>query len=231
MQRTSMSFKSWLGQWRMQKVLEWWFKYWFWLWYGHWSLIHTCSIFGLYPDFKGAEDICVLEIWGFGGCWRFLTGVWDLDLDMVTGLWYTHAQSFDYPDFKGAENISVLKIWGFGGCWRFLTGVWDLDLDLDMVIDFWYTHVWNIGSLSWFWKCKEHQCPLSAYIDIDMVTGILYIDLPSFGSLSWFWKCKEHQCPLRPHLGLCGMLEVPDCGFGSWSWFAYGHWSFVDPCS
>merc|ERR1712081_157978 len=29
---------------------------------------------------------------GFGGRWRFLTGVLhhDIDLDMVTGLWYTH---------------------------------------------------------------------------------------------------------------------------------------------
>ena len=41
-------------------------------------------------DFKGAENINVLYglIWGFGGRWRFLTGVWhpDMDLDMVTGL-------------------------------------------------------------------------------------------------------------------------------------------------
>ena len=44
----------------------------------------------LYLDFEGAKNIHPLyvPIWGFGGCWRFLTGVWhlDLDLDMVTGL-------------------------------------------------------------------------------------------------------------------------------------------------
>ena len=41
-------------------------------------------------DFKGAMIIHVLQvlIWGFGGCWRFLTWVWDHDSDgdIVTGL-------------------------------------------------------------------------------------------------------------------------------------------------
>ena len=27
------------------------------------------------------------------------------------------------------------------------------------------------------------------------------------------------------------MLEVPDWGLSSWSWFEYGHWSMVHPCS
>ena len=48
------------------------------------------QILGLYLDFEGAKIIHVLQvlIWGFGGCWRLLTGVWhlDLNLDMVTGL-------------------------------------------------------------------------------------------------------------------------------------------------
>jgi len=47
-------------------------------------------ISALYLDFKGAKYIHVLKvlIWGFEGCWRFLTWVWhlNLDLDMVTGL-------------------------------------------------------------------------------------------------------------------------------------------------
>ena len=51
-------------------------------------------ISALYLDFEGAKNIHVLEVLirGFGGHWRFLTGVWnpDIDLDMVTGLWYTH---------------------------------------------------------------------------------------------------------------------------------------------
>ena len=48
----------------------------------------------LYLDFEGAKNIHVLSvlIWGFGGCWRILTGVCHLylDLDVVIGLWYNH---------------------------------------------------------------------------------------------------------------------------------------------
>ena len=47
------------------------------------------QILALYLDFEGAKNFHVLSvlIWGFGGGWRFLTGVWhlDLDFDMVTG--------------------------------------------------------------------------------------------------------------------------------------------------
>ena len=56
------------------------------------------KIWGFYLDFEGAKKIHVLEvlIWGFKGCWRLITGVWhlDLDLDMVTG--------------EGAKKIHVL---------------------------------------------------------------------------------------------------------------------------
>ena len=44
----------------------------------------------LYLDLESAKKIHVLQvlIWGFGGCWRFLTGVrhLDLGLDIVSGL-------------------------------------------------------------------------------------------------------------------------------------------------
>ena len=66
-----------------------------------WSLVFDIPMIrslALYLDSKGAKNIHVLYvlIWGFGGCWRFLTGVWhpDIDLDMVTGLWYTHIPNF-----------------------------------------------------------------------------------------------------------------------------------------
>ena len=37
----------------------------------------------LYLDFEGAKNIHVLEVLclGYGGCWRFLTGVYYLDHD------------------------------------------------------------------------------------------------------------------------------------------------------
>ena len=47
-------------------------------------------ILDLCLNFEGAKNIHVhlVLIWGFGGRWRFLIGVWhlDLDLDMVSGL-------------------------------------------------------------------------------------------------------------------------------------------------
>ena len=179
-----------------------------------------------------------------------------------------------YLDFEGAKNIHVLKvlIWGFGGRWRFLTGVWHLYLDLDIVTGLWYTYDPNLGSLSQFWRCKEHPHHLSPDLglwrtlevpDLGFLSlswfgyshwsliqpwykfwlcililkvqrtfmsfkssfraledagcswlgfGILILiriwsmvfDLPlcQILALSWFWRCKEHPCPLSPHLGL-----------------------------
>ena len=56
------------------------------------------QILALYLDFKGAKNVHVLQVLisGFGGRWRFLTGVWhpDIDLDTVTGLWYTPIPKF-----------------------------------------------------------------------------------------------------------------------------------------
>ena len=66
-----------------------------------WSLVFDtpmCQIYALYIDFEGAKIINVLLvlIWGFGGCCRFLTWVWhlDLDFDMVPGLLYTYIPNF-----------------------------------------------------------------------------------------------------------------------------------------
>ena len=51
-------------------------------------------IMAFYLDFEGVKDIHVLSvlIWDFRGYLRFLTR--DFDLDMVTGLWYTHIPNF-----------------------------------------------------------------------------------------------------------------------------------------
>ena len=57
----------------------------------------------------------------------------------------------------------------------------------------------------------------------------LYTPDPNFGSLSWFWRCKEPPCPLSPHAEFWNMLEVPELGSASGSWFGYGHWSLIHP--
>ena len=66
-----------------------------------WSLVFDIPItriLALYLDFEGAKNIHVLKalIWGFVGCWRFLSGVLhpDIDLAMVTGLWFNHIPNF-----------------------------------------------------------------------------------------------------------------------------------------
>ena len=50
-------------------------------------------ILALYLDFEGAKNLPVLKvlIQGFGGCWRFQTEVWHLDLDFY--------RVFDTPIF------------------------------------------------------------------------------------------------------------------------------------
>ena len=35
--------------------------------------------------------------------------------------------------------------------------------NLNMVTGLWYTNIPNFGSLSWFWRCKEHPCPFRSW--------------------------------------------------------------------
>merc|ERR1712082_467885 len=55
-----------------------------------WSLVFDIpmiQILALYLDFESAKNIHVVRvlIWGFGGRWRFLTGILHLDLDWDRG--------------------------------------------------------------------------------------------------------------------------------------------------
>ena len=66
-----------------------------------WLLVFGILIFQIWAldhEFEGLKNIHVLQvlIWGFGERWRFLTGIWhpDIDLDIVTGLWYNHIPNF-----------------------------------------------------------------------------------------------------------------------------------------
>ena len=102
--------------------------------------IPMIQILVLFSDFEGAKNIHVVYVlmWVFGGRWVCLTGVWhlDLDLDMVTSLYYTNDLDFGslYLFQRCNEHTCPLvSDLGFGGFWRFLTMIWDLYLDLDMV--------------------------------------------------------------------------------------------------
>ena len=81
----------------------------------------------------------------------------------------------------------------FRGCWKFLTGVWHLDLDLDMVTGLWYTHDPNFGSISWFWRCKEHPCTLSPHLRLWRM-----LEVPDCGLASWYWFGYGHWSLVHP---------------------------------
>ena len=110
-----------------------------------WSLVFDTpilQILALYLDFEGAENIYVhlVIIWGFGGCWRFLTGVWhlDLDLDMVMGpgfglcswflLWLLSLALFLLSRVKKICCLRWVRVrdrvrvgrFGWRGCWSWL---------------------------------------------------------------------------------------------------------------
>ena len=101
----------------------------------------------------------------------------------------------------------------------------------------------NFCSLYWFWRCKDHPCPLSPHLGLWRMLEVPDWCLATF---SWFgycplsyvpcskfwpsiliWRCKEHPCPSSPDLWLWRMLEVPDWGLASSSGYGYGPWSLI----
>ena len=135
----------------------------------HWCLIHPFSKFWLSililmlqrtsisfkPWFGALEDSGGSSL---GFCILMLNWIWLL----VYGIPMFQICAL-YFNLEDANNMHVLKllISGFRVHLRFLTRVWHLYLDLYMVNCLWSTHGPNFGSLSWFWWCKEHVCPLS----------------------------------------------------------------------
>ena len=57
-----------------------------------------------------------------------------------------------------------------------------------MGTDIQYTHVPNFGYLSWFWKCKEHPCPLSPDLGLWRM-----LEVPDWGLASWYWFGYSHE--------------------------------------
>ena len=138
-----------------------------------------------------------------------------------------------YLDFKVSKNTNVLKvlICGFGGCWRFLTWVWHPDIDLDMVTGLWYTHILNFGSLSWFWRCKEHPCPLSHHLGLWRMP-----EVPDWGLATWSWFGYDQWSLTHPYSefwlsSLILKVQRTSMSFKSWfgaledaggSWLGFG---------
>ena len=90
-----MSFKSWF--WALEDTGGSWLGFVILLLIWIWSLVFGTAIIrilALYLDFEGSKNNYVIPpmICDFTECWRPLNGVWHLDLDLyiVTCLWYTH---------------------------------------------------------------------------------------------------------------------------------------------
>ena len=122
-----------------------------------------------------------------------------------------------------------------------MTGVWHLGLDLDTVTGLWYNYDPNFGSLSSFWRCKEHFCPLSpdfrtfedaegSWLGFGILIFILMwplvFETPIFWVLALYLD-KEHPCSLSSDFGLWRILDAPGQRCISWSLFGYGHWSLI----
>ena len=73
-------------------------------------------------------------------------------------------------------------------------------------LEFWRTlEVSDLGFSSWSWQ------------EGSIISQTTYV--PKFSFLHWIKRCKEPSCPRSPGLGFWRTLEVPDWGFGSWSWW------------
>ena len=128
--------------------------------------------------FQGAKTICAPKvlIWGFGGYWRFLTGVLhlDLDLDMVTGLWFSHV-----PNFVSLSWIC-----------RFNEYLCPLSLDLGL----WRTlELPNWGLASWSWFGYGHLSLFHPYSEFWLFILILKMKRRSRSFKSWYGNLEDSR--------------------------------------
>ena len=122
---------------------------------------------------------------GFDGDWRFLTGVWhpDIDLDMVTGLWYTYIPNFGPLSWfwRCKEHLCALspdsglwlgmKVpdWGLASWYWFGYGHWSL---IYQCSKFWI--------FIFIWRRKEHPWPFSPDLGLWMM-----LKVPDWGLIFW----------------------------------------------
>ena len=148
-QRTSVSLKPWF--WALEDSGGSWLGFGILILIWIWSLVFDIPmilIFALYIDFQGAKNIHVLKalILGFGQCWRFLSGVWHLDLVWIWSL------NFDIPMIWLFIFILILKVQrtsmsfkssfgaleNVGGSWLglcilILIWIWSLVFDIPLI--------------------------------------------------------------------------------------------------
>ena len=62
-----------------------------------------------------------------------------------------------------------------------------------MVTGLRYIHDLNFSSLSWFWRCKEHPCPLRFHLGLWRT-----LEVPDWGLASWSWFGYGHWSLIHP---------------------------------
>ena len=100
-----------------------------------------------------------------------------------------------------------------------MNGVWHLDLELGIVTGVWYTYVLPFISLSWYWRCKKHSCPLSPHFGQALHGANPQNHDPqnddmkkNSGNMSMFILC--HTCqPITFELMFCW------CFWGNYLWY------------
>ena len=117
-----------------------------------------------------------------------------------------------------------------------LFGVWVPDHDGKGSIMSQTTFVPKFSFIHWIKRCKDPPCPRSPGLEMWRT-----LEVPDWGSvpdldgegsimsettfvlkfsfLHCIKRCKEPPCPRSPGLELQRTLEVPEWGFGSWSWW------------
>ena len=86
-----------------------------------------------------------------------------------------------------------------------------------MVTGLCYNYDPNFGSLSLFWRCKEHLCPLSPYLGLQRM-----LEISDLGWASWSWFGYGHWSLIYPwyKFGLSILiLKVQRTSMSFKSWF------------
>ena len=184
------------------------------------------------------------------GYWRMLK-VPDQDLDNVTGLRYNHILDIGSLSWvwRCKEHPCTFNpYYYFGGFLRLLIGILHMDHDWNMSTYLWFTSVPKFSSLSWFWRCKDHQYP---YCPDCRLWGILWVpdwglaSLAGFGYSNWFWvhPCSKFWLFIlilkvqRTKMSLKSLFWAFEDFRGSWlvlassNSFEYSYWSLIHKCS
>ena len=96
-------------------------------------------------------------------------------------IWKVQRTSMSFKSSLGLWRTLEVPDWG-SASWY-----------LDIVTGLWYNNGPIFGSLSLFWKCKEHPCPLSSHLGVWRMP-----EVPVWGLASWSWYEYGHWSLTHP---------------------------------